>query len=122
MGIGPTGVALVQKGPWTVGALVNHIWSVAGEGDRPDFDQTFLQPFVSYALGHGRSLTLNTESTYDWEAEQWTVPLNLMFAQVMKLGPQPVSLQIGGRYYAEKPEGGADWGLRANFTLLFPKK
>ncbi len=121
-GIGPTGVALVQKGPWTVGALVNHIWSVAGEGDRPDFDQTFLQPFVSYALGHGRSLTLNTESTYDWEAEQWTVPLNLMFAQVMKLGPQPVSLQIGGRYYAEKPEGGADWGLRANFTLLFPKK
>jgi hypothetical protein len=121
-GLGPTGVALVQKGPWTVGALVNHIWSVAGDDDASDVNQTFLQPFTSYALGHGRSLTLNTESTYDWEGEQWTVPINLMFAQVMKLGPQPVSLQIGGRYYAAKPEGGPDWGLRATFTLLFPKK
>jgi hypothetical protein len=121
-GLGPTGVALVQKGPWTVGALVNHIWSMAGEEDRADVNQTFLQPFVSYALGHGRSLTLNTESTYDWEGKQWTVPINLTFAQVMKLGPQPVSFQIGGRYFAEAPEGGPEWGMRATVTLLFPKK
>ena len=29
-GIGPTGVALKQTGPWTVGILAGHIWSVAG--------------------------------------------------------------------------------------------
>jgi len=121
-GLGPTGVALVQKDPWTVGMLANHIWSVAGDSDASDVNQTFLQPFVSYALGHGRSLSLNTESTYDWDAEEWTVPINLMFSQVMKLGPQPVQLQIGGQYFAEKPEGDPDWGLRASFTLLFPKK
>ena len=103
--------------------LANHVWSLGGDHDASDVvNQTFLQPFVQYQLGHGRALALNTESTYDWNAEQWTVPINLEFSQVMKLGSQLVQLEIGGRYYAEKPEGGPDWGLRANFTLLFPKK
>ena len=47
-GIGPTGVALKQKGPWTVGMLANHIESVAGDDSRDDISATLLQPFVSY--------------------------------------------------------------------------
>ena len=121
-GLGPTGVALIQKDKWTIGILANQIWSLGSDNDASDVSEAFLQPFVQYQLGHGRALALNTESTYDWNAEQWTVPINLEFSQVMKLGPQLVQLQIGGRYYAEKPEDGPDWGLRANFTLLFPKK
>jgi hypothetical protein len=39
-GAGPTAVVLKQEGPWTYGALVNHIWSFAGErwpgGCQPD--------------------------------------------------------------------------------------
>jgi hypothetical protein len=35
-GLGPTGVALKQQGPWTYGVLANHIWSVAGDDDRVD--------------------------------------------------------------------------------------
>jgi len=41
-GIGPTAVVLKQKGPWTYGALANHIWSVAGDGDRKAISTTFL--------------------------------------------------------------------------------
>ncbi len=41
-GIGPTGVALKQTGPWTVGLLANHIWSVAGKDERDDINATFL--------------------------------------------------------------------------------
>jgi hypothetical protein len=122
-GLGPTGVALVQKHGWTVGLLANHLWSLGGDDDASDvYSQTFLQPFLNYALGHGRALFLDTESTYDWETEEWTVPINGGFQQVMKLGHQPVQFEIGGRYYAAKPEGGPDWGLRAEFTLLFPEK
>ncbi len=122
-GLGPTGVALVQKHGWTVGMLANQVWSLGGDNDASDvINQTFLQPFIQRQLGHGRALVLNTESTYDWNTDQWTVPINLELSQVMKLGPQLVQLEIGGRYYAEKPEGGPDWGLRVNFTLLFPKK
>jgi hypothetical protein len=42
-----------------------------------------------------------------------------MISQLVKLGPLPVQLQLGGRYYAERPQGGPDWGIR--FTFLFPK-
>ncbi len=47
-GAGPTGVALKQVGPWTYGALANHLWSFAGDSDRNDISNTFLQPFVTY--------------------------------------------------------------------------
>jgi hypothetical protein len=121
-GIGPTAVALVQPDPWTVGVLANHIWSVAGEDDREDVNQTFLQPFVAYSLGHGTTITLNTESTYDWEADQWTVPINLGVSQVFKIGDQVLSAQVGGKWYAEAPEGGPEWGIRTTLTFLFPRK
>jgi hypothetical protein len=120
-GAGPTGVALVQRGRWTIGMLANHIWSLAGDDDRTDVNATFLQPFVAHTWSRGFTLTLNTESTYDWEAEQWTVPLNLIGTQVLRVGSQPISLQLGGRYYAEKPSGGPDWGIRAAVTLMFPR-
>ena len=120
-GAGPTAVVLKQQNGWTYGALVNHVWSFAGESGRADVNATYLQPFVSYTLKRAMTFTLNTESTYDWENEQWTAPLNLMVQQLVKIGKQPVALTVGGRYYADKPDGGPDWGLRLAVILLFPK-
>ena len=119
-GLGPTLVALVQPGQWTIGILANQIWSVGGSHNDQNISSTFLQPFIVYTTKSHTSFSLNTESTYDWENSQWTVPLNLAVQQVFKIGKQPMALQIGGRYYAAAPSGGADWGLRVNFTLLFP--
>jgi hypothetical protein len=112
----------VQKEKWTVGVLANQIWSVAGPSSREAVSSTYAQPFLTYSFGRGFSMTLDSESTYDWVDEQWTVPFNLTAQQVLKLGKQPISLQVGARYYAAAPEGGPDWGLRASLTFLFPKK
>ncbi|MDQ3775630.1 MAG: transporter, partial [Pseudomonadota bacterium] len=90
-------------------------------GSTADVNATFLQPFVSYTTKTFTTFGLNTESTYDWENNQWTAPLNLQVSQLLKLGKQPIQLTLGGRYYAEKPEGGPDWGLRFVITFLFPK-
>lgn len=121
-GLGPTAVALKQVGPWTFGALANHIWSVDGEDDRPDVNATFLQPFVSYITKTKTTLGANTESTYDWEGEQWSVPVNATVAQLFKIGPQILQLTLGARYWADSPDGGPDgWGARAALTFLFPK-
>ena len=84
-GAGPTAVALKQHGPWTYGGLTNHIWSYAGEDGRADVNATFLQPFLTYTTKTAISITAMTESTYDWDAEQWTVPLYLMITKVAKL-------------------------------------
>ena len=122
-GAGPTGVALRQTASgWTYGALFNHIWSFAGSGNRADISATFLQPFLAKSLGKGRTLSVNFESTYDWESEQWTVPLNAGYSKVSRIGKQLVSYQGGVRYYIDAPDNGPEWGLRFTFTVLYPKR
>jgi hypothetical protein len=121
-GAGPTGVALKQDGPWTYGALANHIWSFAGESDRNDISNTFLQPFVTYTTPSALSFAFQAEATYDWKAEQWNIPLGIFVSKVVRLGQQMISLQAGPRYYVEStPNGPEGWAFRANLTLLFPK-
>jgi hypothetical protein len=121
-GIGPTIVALKQVGPWTYGALANHIWSVAGDDDRDDVSATFLQPFLSYITKTKTTLSLNVESTYDWEAEEWSIPINFGAYQLLKMGKLPVQLGGGVRYWADSPDYGPEgWGARLQFTFLFPK-
>lgn len=113
----------MQKGPWTFGALGNHIWSFAGEGGREDISATFIQPFVSYTTPTAWTFGLNTESTYDWNGEEWSVPINATVSKLFKIGKQPVSLGGGLRYWADSPDGGPEgFGARIVFTLLFPKK
>ena len=121
-GAGPTAVVLKQSGPWTYGILANHVWSFAGDDDRADVNSTFLQPFLSYTTKDAWTFGVNTESTYDWTGDQWSVPLNFTVAKLVKFGNQPVSFTVGARYWAETPESGPEgWGFRGVVTLLFPK-
>lgn len=122
-GIGPTAVALKQVGPWTVGLLANHIWSVAGKDERDDINATFLQPFLSYTTVRTHTtIGMNMESTYDWENDQWSVPLILQVGQLFKIGPQIMQFTVGAKYWADAPDNGPDdWGYRLQLTLLFPR-
>lgn len=121
-GAGPTGVALKQTDHgWTYGVLFNHIWGVSNSGRLDDVNATFMQPFAAKIVGRGRTVSFNTESTYDWNASQWTVPVNVSISQVLPIHGQLTSFALGARAYVEKPDGGPDWGLRFVFTLLFPR-
>jgi hypothetical protein len=121
-GIGPTAVALKQDGPWTYGALANHIESFAGESGRPYVSSTLLQPFVSYITKTKTTFGVNLESTYDWRASQWSVPINLTVNQLLKVGKLPIQIGVGTRYWAESSDNGPEgWGWRMQLTFLFPK-
>jgi hypothetical protein len=121
-GIGPTGVVLKQVGPWTVGLLANHFWSVAGDDDRAYINSTFIQPFVAYITKTKTTFGLNTESTYNWENQTWSVPIIAQVSQLFKIGTQILQFSLGAMYWAESPDNGPeDWGLRAQLTFLFPK-
>ncbi|MBD9647545.1 transporter [Ensifer sp. ENS09] len=121
-GVGPTAVLLKQENHWTYGVLANHIWSVAGDHNRDDVSSTFLQPFLSYTTPDAWTFALNTESTYDWKNDQWSVPINFSVSKLTKFGEQPVSLQLGARYWAASPDNGPNgWGVRAGITFLFPE-
>ena len=40
---------------------------------------------------------------------------------MIKIGRQPVNMQLAAYYNVAKPTGAGDWQLRAQVQLLFPK-
>jgi hypothetical protein len=121
-GVGPTAVALKQMNGWTLGGLVNQIWSVAGNADRPDVSQMFVQPFLVYNWKSGAGVGANMEWTQNWSASTSTVWFNPTFSAVTSLGKQKTQFVVGPRLNLAAPDGGkADWGWRAVLIFLFPK-
>ena len=120
-------MVLKQQGPWTYGGLVNHLWDVSdtGDPDRPDVNQSFVQPFLAYTTENAVTYTLQSESSANWEAdsgERWTVPINVIVSKMTKFGPFPLSLGVGGGYYVESPMVGPDWKLRFVATVILPRE
>jgi hypothetical protein len=125
-GIGPTFVILKQTGGWTYGALMNHIWSIAGDDfsggvPRSDVNSTFLQPFVSYTTANAVTFGVNLEASANWEADdEWTVPMHFTVGKLTKFGPYPFSITVGVAPFLAAPNGQPDWRLRFVGTVLLP--
>jgi hypothetical protein len=47
------------------------------------------------------------------------VPNNTTVSQLLKTGSEPIRLSLAANYYAERPEGALQWGIRFTVTLLF---
>jgi hypothetical protein len=121
-GAGPSGVALMVRGPLTVGALVNHVWSFAGDSDRSDISNSFMQPFVAYTWPSAWTASLQSETTYNWETESWSVPVNLGVSKLVTIGKLPVSLQAGVGYWLDSPETGPEgFRFRLQVSFVLPK-
>jgi hypothetical protein len=111
--------------PFTFGALVNNIWSFAGDSDRASVNLMTLEPFIFYNMPDGWFLVSSPIMTANWEADsrnRFTIPLGGGFGRVFKIGDQSINAQIQAFGYADKPEGGPDWTLRTQWTFLFPVK
>lgn len=122
--IGPSVLALVQPGHWTVGTLISNVWSVAGDSSRNDVNQMNLQYFVNYNLKKGWFLSSAPIIMANWKAASgnvWTVPFGGGAGRVMRLGFQPVN--ISAQFYgnAAYPTSGSPWSMRLSVALLFPK-
>jgi len=122
-GVGPAAVALTSRGPWTMGMLANHIWSVAGDSDRPDISSTFMQPFAAYTTPDAWTISFQSETTYNRKSKKWSVPVNLGISKLVRWGRLPVSLQGGVGYWLESPDSGPEgfrFRFQANFVLPKP--
>jgi hypothetical protein len=121
---GPTVVVLKQAGPWTVGALWNQVWSFAGSASRDDVNQMFLQPFLAYQATHTLTLTVQSESTANWEVDddRWTVPINVIVAKLSTFGVFPASYQVGFGGFPVHPAIGPSWKVRGAIVILLPRQ
>lgn len=118
---GVTGIVLQQTGPWTYGALTNHLWDIEKNPTTPT-NTTFVQPFLSYSTEDAWTFSLQTEATYDWENDAWTIPVNAGVSKLVMLGGRPVSLSGGVGYWAESPAGGPEgWRFRLGAQFVFQR-
>jgi hypothetical protein len=121
-GIGPSALVLKQVNGLTFGFLVNQIWSFAGDKNRSDVNQMFLQPFFAKNWKSGAGLGINAEITSNWQNQTTLVFINPIVTGVTKLGTQIVSLGIGPRIPVAGPVGvKPDFGFRGVITFVFPK-
>jgi hypothetical protein len=119
-GIGPTAVALKQANGFTYGALINQIWSVAGQEDRANVSQMFVQPFFIYNWKSGAGIGIVGSITQDWMNKNTATTITIPVSGITKLGKQIVQLAVGPQI----PVSGTnkpDFGWRAQLTLIFPK-
>jgi len=119
-GIGPNALILKLKGQWTYGALVNHIWSFAGNGTN-DINATFFQPFMTYASKSGASITFASENTQSWDNDIFGGFAGVYYAKVVKFGKQMMQFGGGPKIYYGNNDFNPEWGIRVNIIFLFPK-
>jgi len=123
---GPTAVALTIDGHWVYGVLANNQWSYAGDDGRHDVNVMVVQPFVNYNLKKGWYLTSSPIITANWAAansdDTWTVPVGGGVGRILKIGKQPVNMQLAYFNNVQHPSGGADQQVRFQVQLMFPVK
>jgi hypothetical protein len=120
-GAGLSYIAVKVDGPRTYGGLVNHIYSIEGHVGEA-YSNTFIQPFYDYTTEGAMTIELTSESNYNWNNEEWSVPVTLTASQFFMFGKLPILIGGGVKYWAESaaddPEGVS---LNLNLYLLFPK-
>ena len=113
-----------RPGGFNIGALAQHWWSYAGNGDREDTSMTNIQYFINYRLSTTELLGMTPNITYNWKADsdnKLTLPVGMGYSNIIKLGPMPVRLAAEFQYSLVKPDNiGSDWNIRVMFIPVVP--
>jgi hypothetical protein len=101
---------------YVLGLFPNHQWDVAGSGDA-NINLTSIQAFFTYLPGGGWSVGSGPTITYEWESEQWTVPLQINAGKTVVWNGRPWKLSVEVNYYVEKADAfGPEWLLSFNIA------
>jgi hypothetical protein len=97
-----------------IGIFPNHQWDIGGSGD-VKINMTTIQPLFTYLPGGGWNVGTAPSITYDWESEQWTVPLQINVGKTVVLSGRPWKLSVELNYYVEKSDAfGPEWMFSIN--------
>jgi hypothetical protein len=123
---GPAVAGVYSSGLWLVGAVIQNVWSFAGDDDRQDVNVLTLRPIINYNLPNGWYLTSSPSITADWKAadgdNRWLVPLGGGVGKIFTLGGQRMSAVVESYYHIKSPEIGPDWQLRLQLSFLYPTR
>jgi hypothetical protein len=124
-GSGPSAAFIKQdESPWVLGAVANNIWSFGGPpGSSDRTNQLLLNPFLSYHFAEGWSVGSSPNIATNWIASggKWTVPVGGGFGKVVRIGEQPIKLDLDAYYNVIRPKAANEtWLLQITVTFQFP--
>jgi len=114
---GPSALGVYMGPTFKGGALVQHYWDYAGDGDRNDVNLTNIQALYYWSLSDTISVGAGPNIIANWEQDSdntWTVPVGFGINKTFQFGDIPV--RVGVEYYHSvvKPDdiAGTDWSVR----------
>jgi len=102
------------------GYLLTWQKSFAGEGDRKDVNTGAFQPFGFYQLGGGTYLRSAPIWVYDFEEDNYSVPLGVGMGQVIKKGKTVYNVFAEPQFsVADHGPGQPVWQIFVGFNMQF---
>ena len=102
------------------GYLLTWMASFAGEDNRADVNLGAFQPFGIYQLGEGRYLRTSGIWVYDFETDNYSVPVGLGFGKVIPKGKTVYNVFIEPQWsVADKGAGWPEWQVFVGFNMQF---
>jgi hypothetical protein len=133
-GGGIRAVFVTKPKPWTFGILTYQSWNMGGSAGAgtlrsPSTGTTNVfsaWPFMAFVTENAWVYSLDSESSYNYDARRTFNPINAGIGKVVRIGEVPVEFSVGARYIAsgypatlQYPGTPRGWGARAqlNFVL-----
>jgi hypothetical protein len=117
---GPAAMYFILGKIWTLGTLAQHWWSIAGDDNRQDVNQTDIQYIARRQIPGGWSIGMGPTISINWEAEEGnmvTFPIGLGITKTIRIGGTPIKMRLEPQYSIIKPDDyGTEWNIRFQFT------
>jgi len=123
--VGPAFLFFHMGKTWTLGTLVQHWWSVAGDDDRDEKNRTDIQYVARRRLPNAWSIGMGPTISIDWEADsgdRLTLPIGLGVTKTVRWGKTPIKLRLEPQYSLIRPDNiGTEWNIRLQITPVISR-
>jgi hypothetical protein len=114
---GPSLLGVYMGEVFKGGALVQHYWDYAGDGDRDDVNMTNIQTIYYWSLNETTSIGAGPNVIANWEQDSdntWTVPVGIGINRTFQFGKVPVRVGLEYHHTVIEPDDipGSDWSVR----------
>ena len=117
---GPAAAVAFAPRKWLLGILAQNPISFAGDSTRPAANALFLQPFITYQLGHGWFVRSEPQMVFDWETNKQLLPVDAGVGRVFKIGPQYVNCFVEPAWNVTHDGPAPRYAITFGFALLYP--
>ncbi len=122
--LGPAFTLVYDKvGNWQLGGVIQNPTSVAGDSDREGVNTFQFQPLVNYLKGDWYFGAGDSNWTYDWKANDWTIPLAFQAGRITRIGRHSLNFSLELAWTAVRSDNLVvpKWGIRLGVVLMLPE-